>query len=158
MLETEVVEGVELLFGWKVQVLLSLSQVEAVEMGRLITTAWMLLWQPLELLMEEIITVEVQAEMVVLLASETLEAEEDGYPLEVVLVVRKFIKEPVLVELPQAEKAGSAGVVLVKLTVQGVAVAILVDQEVGMVQEEGDPIILVQTNHPVSVQVMEMVV
>ena len=42
MLETEVVEGVELLFGWKVQVLLSLSQVEAVEMVRLMLTAWML--------------------------------------------------------------------------------------------------------------------
>ena len=108
--------------------------------------------------MEEIITVEVQAEMVGLLASETLEAEEDGYPLEVVLVVRKFIKEPVLVELPQAEKAGSAEVVLVKLTVLGEAVAILVALGVGMVQEEGDPIILGQTNYPVCVQVMEMVV
>ena len=108
--------------------------------------------------MEEIIITEEQAEMGGLLATGTLEAEEDGYPLVVVMVVQKFIKEPVLEELLQVEKAGSAGVVLVNLTVLEVAVAILVAQEVGMVQEEEDPIILERTNHLVCVQVMEMVI
>ena len=55
-------------------------------------------------------------------------------------------------------EGGFGGVVLVNLTVLEVAVAILVAQEVGMVQEEEGPIILGQTNHPVCVQVMEMVV
>ena len=96
--------------------------------------------------------------MVGLQATGTQEVEEDGYPLEVVMVVQKFIQELALGELLQVEKAGSAGVVLVNLTVLEVAVAILVAQEVGMVQEEEGPIILGQTNYPVCVQVMEMVV
>ena len=94
----------------------------------------------------------------VLLATGTQEVEEDGYPLEVGLVVRKFIKEPALEDLLQAEKAGSAEVVLVNLTVLEEAVVILVALGVGMVQEEGDPIILEQTNYPVYAQVMEAVV